>query len=106
MCYIDCAMYDEYEDLPATSTPHYKIDDPDWGLKAMRDQMNWALGLPADPEFNKLCSLFDGAEGIIKQIRDKCKNADDLAKIAMAIEAMREELIEESAARFERATHA
>ena len=104
MCYIDCAMYD-YEDMPA-STETYTIDDPNWGLKKIQDQLNWALGLPADPEFNKLCSLFDGAEGIIKQIREKCKNADDLAKIAMAIEAMREELIEESACRFERATHA
>ena len=98
-------MYEEYEHLP-TSSETYKIDDPDWGLKAIRDQMNWALGLPADPDFGKLCSMFDGAEGIISQIRSKCKNADDLAKIAMAIEAMREELIEESASRFERATHA
>ena len=98
-------MYEEYEDLPASSET-YKIDDPNWGLKKIQDQLNWALGLPADPEFNKLCSMFDGAEGIIKQIRDKCKNADDLAKIAMAIEAMREELIEESSAKFERATHA
>lgn len=106
MCYIDCAMYEEYEDTPVTSTSRYKIDDPDWGLKAIRDQMNWALGLPSDPDFGKLCSMLDGAEGIIKQIRNKCKNADDLAKIAMAIEVMREELIEESASRFERATHA
>jgi hypothetical protein len=105
VCYIDCAMYD-YEDMPATSRETYSIDDPNWGLKKIQDQLNWALGLPADPGFNKLCSLFDGAEGIIKQIREKCKNADDLAKITMAIEAMREELIEESACRFERATHA
>lgn len=34
------------------------------------------------------------------------QTADDLAKIEAAIEVMREELIEESACRFERATHA
>ena len=109
MCYIDCAMYDEYEDLPATSRETYKIDDPDWGLKAMRDQMNWALGLPSDPDFGKLCSFVEdtqSSEGIISQIRRGFKNADDLAKIVSAIEVMREELIEESSAKFERATHA
>jgi hypothetical protein len=95
--------------MPTTSRETYKIDDPDWGLKAMRDQMNWALALPADPDFGKLCSFVEdtqSSEGIINQIRKGFKNADDLAKIAMAIEAMREELIEESACRFERATHA
>ena len=87
-------------------TDNYEDRQDDGALRAIQQTLNWALELPADPEFNKLCSMFDGAEGIIKQIRDKCKNADDLAKIAMAIEAMREELIEESASRFERATHA
>ena len=95
-------------DYPHTSSDNYddRQDDSLGALRAIQESLNWALELPADPEFNKLCSLFDGAEGIITQIRDKCKNADDLAKIAMAIEAMREELIEESASRFERATHA
>ena len=46
------------------------------------------------------------SERIIADIYAKCLNADDLAKIASAIEAMRETLIEISAARFERATHA
>jgi len=46
------------------------------------------------------------SEKLIKEIRAKCKNPDDLAKITFAIEVMREELIEESAARFERHTHA
>jgi hypothetical protein len=46
------------------------------------------------------------SEKIILAIRRKCKNPDDLAKIAEAIEAMREELIEESAACFKRHTHA
>ena len=102
MCYIDCAMYD----YPPTDSYEDRQDDGLGALRAIQQTLNWALELPADPEFNKLCSMFDGAEGIIKQIRDKCKNADDLAKIAMAIEAMREELIEESSAKFERATHA
>jgi hypothetical protein len=100
-------MYD-YEDMPA-STKTYTTDDPDWGIKAARDQLNWALSLPSDPEFKKLCTFVENtqsSEGIINQIRKGFKNADDLAKIAMAIEAMREELIEESACRFERATHA
>lgn len=101
-------MYEEYQDLPTTSRETYNIDDPDWGLKAIRDQMNWAMGLPADPDFHKACSFIEdtqSSEGIINQIRQGFKNADDLAKIATAIESMREELIEESAARFEQTTH-
>ena len=101
MCYIDCAMYD----YPPTDNYEDRQDNGLGALRAIQESLTWALNLPADPEFNKLCSLFDGAEGIITQIRDKCKNADDLAKIAMAIEAMREELIEESSAKFERLTH-
>jgi len=46
------------------------------------------------------------SENIIASIRAKCLNADDLAKISMAIEAMHEELIEISACRFEKRTHA
>ena len=46
------------------------------------------------------------SEKLIAEIWAKCKNPDDLAKITSAIEVMREELIEESAARFERRTHA
>ena len=46
------------------------------------------------------------SERIIASIRAKCLNADDLAKISMAIEAMREELVEISACRFEKRTHA
>lgn len=87
-------MYEEYEDTSVTSTSRYKIDDPDWGLKAIRDQMNWALTLPADPDFGKLCSFVEdtqSCEGIISQIRRGFKNADDLAKIKAAIEAMQEE---------------
>jgi len=94
-------------DYPHTNSDNY--DDRQDGLgalSAIQETLNWALNLPADPEFKKLCDLFEGAEGIIKQIRQKCKNPDDLAKIVSAIEVMREELIEESAARFERYTHA
>jgi hypothetical protein len=58
-----------------------------------------AMKLPAYVEAN-------ASERIIASIRAKCLNADDLAKIEAAIEVMREELIEESACRFERATHA
>jgi hypothetical protein len=46
------------------------------------------------------------SERIIASIRAKCLNADDLAKIEAAIEAMREELVEISACRFEKRTHA
>lgn len=74
-----------------TYEPEYNIDDPNWGLQAIRDQMNWALNLPTDPSFNKLCSMFDGTQGIISQIREKFNNPDDLAKIKAAIEAMQEE---------------
>lgn len=75
-------------------------------LRSIQKTLNWALELPTSSEFKELCGLFEGAEGIIKQIRQKCKNPDDLAKIASAIEIMREELVEESSARFERLTHA
>jgi hypothetical protein len=102
VCYIDCAMYD----YPPTDNYEDRQDDGLGALRAIQKSLTWALELPADPSFNKLCSLFDGAEGIIGQIRQKCKNADDLAKIVAAIEVMREELIEESSAKFERATHA
>ena len=46
------------------------------------------------------------SERIIEDIYSNCLNADDLAKIESAIESMRETLIEISAARFERRTHA
>ena len=94
-------------DYPHTNSDNYddRQDDGLGALRAIQESLNWALNLPADPEFNKLCSLFDGAEGIIAQIRQKCKNPDDLAKIVNAIEVMREELIEESSAKFERLTH-
>ena len=94
-------------DYPHTNNDNYddRQDDGFGALRAIQGSLNWALNLPADPEFTELCSLFDGAEGIIKQIRSKCKNPDDLAKIVSAIEVMREELIEESSAKFERATH-
>ncbi len=45
------------------------------------------------------------AEKLIAEIRAKYMNADDLLKIESAIEVMREELIEESSAKFERLTH-
>ena len=99
-------MYD-YETLPS-SNQTYTTDDPDWGLKAIREQLNWALNLPSDPDFAKLCTFVENtqsADGVIRQIREKFMNADDLAKIVDAIESMREELIEESAARYERHTH-
>jgi hypothetical protein len=48
----------------------------------------------------------NSSERIIASIRAKCLNADDLSKIEAAIEAMREELIEISASRFEKHTHA
>jgi hypothetical protein len=95
-------------DYPHTSNDNYDDRQDDGGLGALRaiqQTLTWALELPADPEFKEFCDLFEGAEGIIKQIRQKCKNADDLAKIVSAIEVMREELIEESSAKFERLTH-
>ena len=85
-------MYD-YETLPS-STETYKTDDPDWGLKAVREQLKWALGLPSDPDFGKLCSFVEdtqSSEGIINQIRNNFNNPDDLNKIKAAIEAMLEE---------------
>ena len=97
-----------YEDMP-TSSQTYKTDDPDWGLKAIREQLNWAMGLPSDPDFHKVCDFVEDTqsiEGIINQIRNGFKNPDDLAKLETAIEVMREELVEESACRFEKRTHA
>ena len=76
----------------------YDINDPNWGLKAINDQINWALNLPKDPEFNELTTHIETvrdaetSQGIINLIRARFFNPDDLAKIAMAVEAMREEL--------------
>jgi hypothetical protein len=92
--------YDNYE--------NESFENNDLLLRAIQESLVSALNLPADPEFRESCKSIENmhsAEGIINQIRDKYKNADDLAKIASAIEVMREELIEESAARFERLTH-
>ncbi len=52
------------------------------------------------------CKELSHSERIIEDIYSNCLNADDLAKIESAIESMREMLIEISAARFERRTHA
>ena len=94
-------------DYPHTNNDNYddRQDDGLGALRAIQQSLTWALELPNDPEFKELCSHLDGAEGIIKQIRSKCKNPDDLAKIVSAIEVMREELVEESSAKFERLTH-
>jgi len=45
------------------------------------------------------------SEKLIAEIRAKCMNPDDLAKIVCAIEVMREEIVEMSSAKFERLTH-
>jgi len=66
-------------------------------LTAIQESLTFALNLPNDPEFQKACRTIENmhsAEGIVNQIRDKYKNIDDLAKIASAIKAMREELLE------------
>jgi hypothetical protein len=89
--------YDIYDQLEA---------DP---LALCAKMLNWPMQIATSPEFNQLAEKIENTHsihGIIKEIRAKYKNADDLAMLETAIEAMREELIEESAARFERATHA
>jgi hypothetical protein len=99
--------YDNYENDSFEKSQN-AMDFNGRALRAIQESLTFALNLPSDPEFQKACRTIENmhsAEGIVNQIRDKYKNADDLAKIASAIEAMREELIEESAARFERHTH-
>lgn len=76
---------------PPTDNYEDRHDDGLGALRAIQQSLNWALELPADPEFKEFCDLFEGAEGIIKQIRQKYNNPDDLAKIKAAIEAMQEE---------------
>lgn len=75
---------------PPTHNYEDRQDDGLGALRAIQQTLNWALELPADPEFKEFCDLFEGSEGIIKQIRQKHNNPDDLAKIKAAIEAMQE----------------
>jgi len=100
--------YDDYENDSFKKSQN-TMDFNERALRAIQESLTFALNLPSDPEFQKACRTIENmhsAEGIVNQIRDKYKNADDLAKITSAIEVMREELIEESAARFERHAHA
>jgi len=90
---------------------NYDYDDYDDGFHAFRaiqSSLKEALELPADPAFKELCAVVEdlhSCQGIINQIRKGFNNADDLLKIQQAIDEMREELIEVSAAEFERRTH-
>jgi hypothetical protein len=85
----------------------FPLDDHKKTLRTLSGQMQVACFIEAHEvmKFSKRKPT-NHSDNIIREIRDNCLNADDLAKISIAIEAMREELIEESAARFERATHA
>jgi hypothetical protein len=101
-------MYEEYETETCPAIEDASAYN-EYALRKVVDSLNFALSLPSDPQFKKACRTIENlhsSDGIINQIRERYKNADDLAKIVAAIEVMREELIEESAARFERRTHA
>jgi hypothetical protein len=79
-------------DYPET-TKNYE-DREFCALTAIHQTLTWALELPNDPDFGKLCRTVENlhsAQGIINQIREKYNNPDDLATIKAAIEAMQEE---------------
>jgi len=86
--------------------PHLSAGDREFIKTGITSEEWEALFGGEDVEDKDLAEETAASESIIDQIRANCNNPDDLAKIAMAIEAMHEELIEESACRFERATHA
>ena len=85
----------------------FALDDEEKTLRKLSGQMQVACFIEAHEvmKFPKRKQT-NHSDNIIREIHAKCLNADDLAKISMAVEAMYEELVEQSAARFERATHA
>jgi hypothetical protein len=92
-------------ELIQNAFPDLSPDDREF-LKTGITPEEWEMMFAEDVEDKDMAEEMAASESVIDQIRANCKNPDDLAKIAMAIEAMREELIEESTSRFERATHA
>ena len=92
-------------ELIQNAFPDLSPDDREF-LKTGITPDEWEQMFAEDVEDKDMAEEMAASESVIDQIRANCKNPDDLAKIAMAIEAMREELIEESASRFEKLTHA